>query len=120
MSFNWLYSLVTGARVLDMGSGLNLYYTSIINSGFYRLAPDDLTFNNYMLLASYAHKMRIHFKEISWREEDQVSNAKLFKQAYRLICFLFQYSLSREKFINNDFREIIRNSYKYSIIYQNK
>jgi len=117
--FNWLYTLVAKDRVYDMGSGLNFYNASLIDNGFYKLAPDDLTFNNYMLLASYAHKMKIYFKDISWREEDQVSNAKLFKQAFRLIDFLFQFYFLRKKFISKDFRDTKRVEYEYNVIYSN-
>lgn len=118
--FNWIYSLVVFKSVSDMGSGLNLYKTSIIQAGFYKFMPDDLTFNNCMLLATYAHNMKVHFEPISWREEDQVSNASLFNQSKKLVRYLLLYVFNKKTFFDDKFRNIKRDSYLCEVIFSNR
>lgn len=109
--FNALYSLCTGARVHDMGSGLNYYSRALIARGLHARMPDDLTFNNAMLLATYAAGERVAFKPISWREEDQVSNARLVRQSRRLLALLLRYVFARKSFLTHEFRARPRDSY---------
>lgn len=110
--FNMLYSIVVGKHVYDMGSGLNYYSRSLIRTGIHKKMPDDLTFNNCMLLATYAAGKRVVYKPISWREEDQVSNAKLFTQARRLLRYLGLYVINKSKLLTDDYRDMPRESYK--------
>lgn len=109
--FNLLYSLVVRKRVYDMGSGLNYYDRKLIETGIHQKMPDDLTFNNCMLLATYAAGRNVVYKPISWREEDQISNARLFKQATKLLGFLSRYVLQKSSLLTKDFRDIKRESY---------
>jgi len=109
--FNALYTLCTGRRVHDMGSGLNYYDRRLIDRGIHLTMPDDLTFNNCMLLATYAAGARVAFKPISWREEDQVSNAKLVNQSLRLVRYLWLYVTNGRALLERDFRDTPRESY---------
>jgi glycosyltransferase involved in cell wall biosynthesis len=109
--FNLLYTLAVGKRVYDMGSGLNFYDRRLIDTGIHVKMPDDLTFNNCMLLATYAAGRKVVYKPISWREEDQVSNARLFRQAAKLVRYLGLYIFRKSALLDNDFRETQRDSY---------
>jgi dolichol-phosphate mannosyltransferase len=77
---NRFCSLVCGATISDMGSGLNIYSAHFLKDSRYLTFPNDLTFNVSLLFHSYLAGYKICFFPISWREEDQVSNAKVFTQ----------------------------------------
>lgn len=109
--FNWLYTAVVGKRVYDMGSGLNFYHRNLIEKDIHMKMPDDLTFNNCMLLATYAAGCKIVYKPISWREEDQISNARLFTQARKLLKYLRIYITRKDAFLSDDYRDVKRDGY---------
>lgn len=91
VAFNKMISLVTRAQVLDMGSGLNMYSARFLQPRFYMGFPDDLTFNVYMLYYSIWKRVPMKFFPLTWREDDQVSNAKIFRQGWRLLGLTWQY-----------------------------
>ena len=78
--------------------------------------PDDLTFNNAFLLTMISNKIRLGYYPISWREEDQVSNAKLFRQSLKILRYLLQFILKRN---NKGINCIVEdeNKYIYETIY---
>jgi hypothetical protein len=88
--FNALFSLLCRRMVTDLGSGLNMYRAAYLRSKFYLAYPDDLTFNHYLLLHAIFAKANLKFFPISWREEDQVSNAKLLQFGLRTLRLLFR------------------------------
>lgn len=94
--FNGLFSLCTGRRVKDLGAGLNYYQTSYLSSRFYLPFPNDLAFNVFLLLYGIHCKSRFCFFPLSWREEDQVSNARLFTQTKRMLGLLLRYTFCRK------------------------
>ncbi|WP_439668153.1 Glycosyl transferase family 2 [Cupriavidus necator] len=89
--FNLIFSLAARKRIYDLGSGLNIYKTEAIKDDFIERFANDLTFNCYLLLYSIAKKQKISFFPISWREDDQVSNVKLFSQARRTLMIALRY-----------------------------
>lgn len=95
--FNTMVSLATLTWIYDMGSGLNMYKASFLKSRFYMNFPDDLTFNVYMLYYSVWKKSSLRFFPLTWREDDQVSNAKIFKQAMRILGLTKDYVLNKDK-----------------------
>lgn len=102
--YNLLFSLCTGKRIYDLGSGLNMYSMKMLEDKFYFRFPDNLTFNYCMILASHFYRHNIIFFPISWREEDQVSNVKLFSQAFGVLKMLARYTFGRKKFIRSELR----------------
>lgn len=114
--YNNLFSIVIRKKVYDLGSGLNIYCTDMLKSKFYNKFPDKLTFNCYMLLAADYYKHNIKFFPISWREDDQVSNVKMFSQAMNTLKLLLDYFLNKDKFINAEHREKQIKEYKADII----
>jgi len=98
---------------------LNLYGSEIINSDDYTFAADNLTFHCYFLLKMYSKQRKLRFFPITWREEDQRSNARLVGQAWEIFKILLSYGFQRKKFLNGSFGNFRNlNDYKYSIVYQ--
>ena len=82
---NAICGLLTRRWIADQGSGLNMYSTRYLASGFYRDFDNTLIFPNSMFLYGVFSRSKYRFIPISWREEDQVSNAKAVEQAIRVI-----------------------------------
>ena len=102
--YNVLFSIVAGRAIYDLGSGLNVYRLAAYRDFYYKTFPDDLTFNYVMLLASYYRKQKVRFFPISWREEDQRSNVKLFRQAFKVLGLLAGYDVRRGHFLASELR----------------
>lgn len=81
---NLFCSIFVGKKILDMGSGLNMYKVSFLKERFYLPFDNNLTFNIYMLFWSIKSRSSLKYFPLTWREEDQVSNAKVFKQAFQI------------------------------------
>lgn len=108
--YNRLFSIGVHKRIYDLGSGLNMYSTKMLENKFYHKFPDRLTFNYCMILASNYYKQDIKFFPISWREDDQVSNVKMTSQALNVLKMLFKYMFNK-KYITKEFREKIIDEY---------
>ncbi len=82
---NAICGALTRRWIADQGSGLNMYSVKYLSPKFYLDFDNALTFPNMMFLYGVASKSDYKFIPISWREEDQVSNARAVKQAIRVI-----------------------------------
>lgn len=100
--FNLIYSLAAGHRIHDLGSGLNLYAVSALKDRSFKRHANDLTFNYHMILHSIAAGWRIRFFPITWREDDQVSNVKLFRQSVRVLKIALDYAIRRKRYLVED------------------
>ncbi|MCW2675517.1 MAG: glycosyltransferase family 2 protein [Modestobacter sp.] len=83
---NGVYSAVALRRLEDLGSGLNLFALRDLDPATYRRFADKLTFNYELILDLVARRVHFAFVPITWREEDQVSNARnwnIFRTALR-------------------------------------
>ncbi len=109
--YNSLFSAVLRRPVKDLGSGLNLYKVSALKNIQWMQFPDDLSFNYVLLLSQYFARQKIKYFPISWREEDQRSNVKLFQQAFRVLKMLVSFALSPSYFLKQDLRERPRLKY---------
>jgi glycosyltransferase involved in cell wall biosynthesis len=115
--FNLLFSVAAGQRLFDLGSGLNLYSVDALATRFWLTFPDDLTFNYYMILASAAKEWRMRFFPLTWREEDQRSNVKLFRQAWKVLAILATFVFARSRFLTTDWRTDPTRSYGATEVY---
>ena len=97
--FNGIFSLAAGRLLVDLGSGLNVFAVRWLADRFWTGLADDLTFNNHLLLAMVDRRARIAFFPISWRDEDQVSNVRLFRQARRTLGIACGYGLLRGRYL---------------------
>lgn len=100
--FNALYSLAAGKRLFDLGSGLNLYKVRTIASRDVSGFANNLTFNYFLILASVHWRWKIAFFPITWREDDQISNVRLFRQSTQVLKILVEFFLRRGKFLAED------------------
>lgn len=114
---NTILSVLTRTKITDMGSGLNMYSRSFLSSKFYILYPNDLTFNIYSLFYGIWKKSKFKFFPLTWKESDQVSNAKMFKQARNILKLTFEFARNNEvltkDFVNG------KKQYTSKVIYQN-
>lgn len=114
--YNFLFSLGTGRKIYDLGSGLNVYRVEVLKNRFYRNYKDNLIFNYCMILGSSYYRHKIQFFPILWREDDQVSNVKMISQAITVLKLLAEYILHRKKFIFGEHREKKVLAYKAEIV----
>ncbi len=108
--YDFIFAFVTRQRIFDLGSGLNLYSTKMLESEFYKKFPDNLMFNYMMILASHYYAQDIIFYPVSWRESDQVSNVKMVNQALTVLKMAFDYFVDSEM-IHKEFRDTPRTTY---------
>ncbi|EMT5436378.1 MULTISPECIES: glycosyltransferase family 2 protein [Stenotrophomonas] len=118
--FNLLFSLVARKRLHDLGSGLNSYRTAIFRGGFHLRFPDDLTFNYCMVLAHSHLRHSMTFFPITWREDDQISNVRLFRQASKVLALLGAFALRPRAFLSRDHRQRVTADYRTEVIYQSR
>lgn len=110
-AFNILFSAVAGRRLLDLGSGLNHFRTSMFDSDFHFKFADDLTFNYYLILAIAHYEFRSEFFPLTWREDDQISNAKLWRHGVQMLALLARRLRGGERFFAAEHRQVPRTAY---------
>lgn len=101
-TFNFLCKLVLGQKIHDMNAGINIYSVNLLKRSRYKLLPDDLTFNTHHLFEHVFNKEKIGYFPITWVEEDQVSNARVFKQAARILKLMIRYVAQPDPFSRKD------------------
>jgi dolichol-phosphate mannosyltransferase len=73
---NTIYTVFTLRKCSDLGSGLNLFALNDLDEKTYLEFADKLTFNYELLLDLIKRKVSFTYAPITWREEDQVTNAR--------------------------------------------
>lgn len=117
VGLNFLCSIVLGSWITDMGAGLNIYNSQYLKSRFYLYFPNDLTFNVFMLFYGCFIKSKFKFFPLTWKEEDQVSNAKVFKQGFRILLLLIEYLLSAKKLFALEENQWSKINYDSKVVY---
>ncbi len=115
--FNLVFSAVAGRRLYDLGSGLNLFRTAIFDDDWHLRYADDLTFNYYLILGLVHHRRTLRFFPITWREDDQVSNAKLTSQGQRMLRLLAGRVGSPRAFFAGEHRSVVRDAYPATLVW---
>ena len=115
-TFNLLYSLGTGRRLYDLGSGLNHFHTALFEDDFHRKYPDDLTFNYALIMGLAIRKADFRFFPIQWREDDQISNVRLLRQAAKMLRLLTGQITGGKRYLASEHRQTVRASYPYEIV----
>lgn len=90
---NILYSLIMFKRTRDLGSGLNIFKLQNLDEKDFVNFGDDLGFNFDLLLYLYKIGAKVKYLPITWKEEDQVSNARNFKIAKLAVKRLVKWRL---------------------------
>lgn len=80
---NLFYSLITKRRISDLGSGLNLF--SILEWDLDQVDQfdDEFTFNMDLLLWFVQKRMQFIYHAITWKVEDETSNARALRVGAR-------------------------------------
>jgi dolichol-phosphate mannosyltransferase len=116
LCFNLIFSAVTGRRIRDLGSGLNLFGRAVFTDPLVAYCADDLRFNVFLLLGLIDRGYRITFFPISWREDDQVSNVRIVSQALRTLAIACDYLTRRRHFRRADHRDRPVAEYAFEIL----
>ncbi|MCW3848024.1 glycosyltransferase family 2 protein [Sphingomonas sp. LB-2] len=115
--FNLIFSVVSGRRVTDLGSGLNLFARTVFEDPGIVRASDDLRFNVYLLLRMVDAGRDLKFFPISWREDDQVSNVRLVSQSFRTLAIAWAFATDRKTFREADHRDRPVAAYDFDVIH---
>ena len=97
--FNLIFTLAARHLVVDLGSGLNAFRVGWLRENRWSNLADDLTFNIHFLLTLIAHRARFRYIPLSWREEDQVSNVRLLRQALRTLGMAWGYAIGGKSYL---------------------
>jgi glycosyltransferase involved in cell wall biosynthesis len=103
--YNILFSLAFFCLIYDLGSGLNMYKVNALEGCWWYKLPDKLSFNYAMLMAANTLRKSLLFFPITWREDDQVSNVKMTRQAFEVLWMLIKYFFKRDEFIFGELRQ---------------
>ena len=94
---NVIYTIFTGRNCKDLGSGLNLFALRDLDQNTYLEFADKLTFNFELLLDLIKRKVKFAYLPITWREEDQMSNARNVNIAKTAFVNLTQWRFGKQK-----------------------
>ncbi len=117
-AFNLLFSAAAHRPLIDLGSGLNCFATAPLADRFYLTLADDLTFNYHLILAIAQRRLRYRFFPITWREEDQVSNVKLLRQAMRALQIVGGYTLEPRAYLARPHADHAPDAYRATLLHQ--
>lgn len=109
-AFNLLFSLLFFRKISDLGSGLNMYKVSAVEK-LNTKSPDGLAFPAYLLIHLVLNGNKIDFIPITWKETDQVSNAKVISQSLLILKMVLRAATLRKRFLRVKFST---NSDQYS------
>lgn len=99
IAFNLMFSLASGRRQHDLGSGLCCYSKKFLTSGVVEMCSDDLTFNYTLQLHAAARGVTQKFFPSKWIEDDQISNVKLVRQTWQMIKILASFVFDRKNYL---------------------
>lgn len=97
LMLNSVYSAVTFRKLTDLGSGLNLYDVDQLRKIQYSQMSNAMSFNYELLLGFIGSKQVFEFFPISWREEDQLTNARNFSVFIAGLRIIFSWRFRRVK-----------------------
>ncbi|QHI96773.1 glycosyltransferase [Xylophilus rhododendri] len=115
--FNALFGLLLRHRILDLGSGLNIFGARAMRLPHLAHYADDLRFNIFLLMGMLREKLDIGFFPISWRQDDQVSNVRMTSQAFNMLAILRDRIRMGERFWSADHRAQPRTEYAFDLIH---
>ena len=118
--FNRIFGFFLNRKILDLGSGLNIYKLDSFKNKEFLCFTDDLTFD-YCGMISHSYRSRkIRFTPITWSEDDQVSNVKILRQSINTLKMLASYLLNKNKFMKTDKSLNKECNYETNIVFNQK
>lgn len=112
---NMACSVITKRTVYDLIAGLNCFRIDFFKNKFFLNFPDNLTFDAHVLLYACDKQANIEYIPISWREEDQISNAKVIKQALIILKLFMKYCFQKTSIFSRE--HCIKRAYTSEHIY---
>jgi len=110
--------ICTRTKIDDLIAGLNIFRVSALPMQRLLNFPNDLTFDVHLLLSAIYEEQQIQFFPISWTVEDQVSNAKVIRQALIILGLFTKFVFNPAKvFALDDLMDSYEN---YDLIYEKK
>jgi glycosyltransferase involved in cell wall biosynthesis len=94
---NVIYSVILMKRIRDLGSGLNLFTLDLIRKTQYMNYSDGFTFNMDLLIKFVTLNANIEFIPITWKEFDQVSNARNFSVGWTALKTVILHALGQTR-----------------------
>ena len=94
---NFVYSIFARRKLTDLGSGLNLFRVSDLAPETYMGFGNSLSFNYELMLDFIQRGVPFSYVPITWREEDQTSNARNIQIFIEAIRILIRWVLHRPK-----------------------
>lgn len=118
-ALNFVCSILNRRRVHDLIAGINIFDVSFFRDKFFLNFPENLTFDAHLLLYAFSKNAKIKYVPITWREDDQISNAKVVRQALIIMKLFFEYFIRGSKvFVSNKSGRPDGFVYKSEVIYQ--
>ena len=113
--FRHIYSFFLNKKVYDIGAGVATYKIEDIKKTNFEYFVNDMSFDSFMLLVMDYYKLNFDFINVTWKEEDQVSNTKLLNTALKILKNLFVYKMNKKKFIESFHLDKLE-KYNYEVI----
>lgn len=93
---NFIFSLFTRKKIVEIGSGLNVYKLASLKKLNYESWPNHIAFDVDLLLDATSQKLNYKFFPISWEEEDQVSNAGNLSTGLLVLKMLLRWAFNKQ------------------------
>lgn len=97
MALNRVYSLLLGREIHDLGSGLNIFNMAGFQNKIFLHFDDQFTFNMDLLIYLVNSSHPPCFTPISWKTEDEVSNALSWKVGARALDKIIKWAIWGQK-----------------------
>lgn len=94
---NAIYEMILKSRVEDLGSGLNFFDISKFDLGVVNSFDNGFTFNMDLLIYIKDQKIKHNYYPISWKSEDEKSNAGSFGVGWITFWKIIKWSFFGEK-----------------------
>lgn len=123
--FNLVCSIITLRKIDDLTAGLNIYNIKFVRE-LYPIClafPNNLTFDVHCLMYMIKNKKAFIYFPLVWKEEDQVSNAKIFKQAFIILKLFARFVLNKNSLFKTTVKGTqlnqLEKNYESEVVYQN-
>ena len=97
---NILASIIMRKNIEDLIAGVNFYRVDFLRKIPFESFPNNLTFDAHLLFSSIIHDGEILYFPITWKDEDQISNARIFRQGFLILETLIK-SRGRNSVLRN-------------------
>ena len=97
--FNFVFSIISKMKILDLGSSLNVFKTKNFKDGIFKNFSNDLTFQYYLTLYISHYNKSFSYFPISVNIKHK-SNVEPFKHLIKMFFIIFNYMIFKSVFFN--------------------